>query len=70
MRDAEEVMDEFLTIWNNMLENQSVQLGSLKYDEIKKAFSLEKKIVATYDSCDEEDFIEETDLKLIRYKNE
>ena len=52
MRKGEEVMEDFMNTWKNMLKYQDVKINPIKpnYDEFEKAFSEEKKIVATYDS--------------------
>lgn len=49
MKKAEEVMGDFMRTWKNMLKYQEVRLNinEPNYDEFEKAFSKEKKIVAT-----------------------
>ena len=51
MRKAEDVMGDFMRTWNNMVKYQNVHIDPVNpnYDEIEKAFSEEKKIVATYE---------------------
>ncbi len=52
MKKAEEVMDEFMRVWKNMMKYQNIKINPVEpnYDEIEKAFSEEKKIVATYEA--------------------
>ena len=49
-------MNEFMLIWKNMRKYQDVKLNPIEpnYDEFEKAFSEEKKIVATYEQNQEE----------------
>lgn len=50
MKKAKEFMDEFMDTWKNMMKYQDVKLNPTEpnYDDIERAFSEEKKIVATY----------------------
>lgn len=50
MKKAKEFMDEFIDTWNKMVKCQDVKLNPTEpnYDDFERAFSEEKKIVATY----------------------
>ncbi len=52
MKKAEEVMDEFIRVWRNMIKYQDINIEEANYDEVERAFRQEKKIVATYEQND------------------
>ena len=49
MKNSKDFMDEFMETWKNMIKYQNVKINPVKpnYDEIERAFSIEKKIVNT-----------------------
>lgn len=55
MKNAEEVMEQFMNNWQNMKKYQNISLNEMmpNYETIESAFSLERKIVATYDQRNE-----------------
>lgn len=55
MKKANEVMDEFMNTWNNMMKYQDVKLNPVtpNYDEFERAFTEEKKIVAVVENVEE-----------------
>ncbi len=56
MRDSKEVMDQFMKTWKNMMKYQEIKLDVLQpnYEDFERAYSLEKKIVATQESKEEQ----------------
>ena len=61
MKSTEEFMEGFMETLHNMKEFQGVILNSheLNYEDFERAFSEEKKIVATYDSVPETPLLED-----------
>ena len=51
MKNSKEFMDDFTRTWKNMLKYQDVKLNPIQpnYDDFEKAFTEEKKIIATQD---------------------
>ena len=49
MKNSKDFMDEFMETWKNMIKYQNVKINPVEpnYDEIERAFSIEKKIVNT-----------------------
>ena len=55
MKKSEEFMNEFMSTLRNVAKYQDIRLNPIEpnYDEFERAFSEEKKIVATYSQNDE-----------------
>lgn len=73
MKKAEEFMNEFMLTWKNMRKYQDVKINPIEpnYDDFERAFSEEKKIVATYEQNQEENKeIERQNNKSLTWKKE
>jgi hypothetical protein len=73
LKDAKTFVDDFARTWNSMLENNpNVKMDIItgNFDGVHKAFSEEKKIVATYDSCKETSLLENKTAKLLEESEE
>ena len=49
MKNSKDFIGEFMETWKNMIKYQNVKINPVEpnYDEIERAFSIEKKIVNT-----------------------
>ena len=70
MKKSEEFMKEFMYTLRNVAKYQNIRLNPMEpnYDEFEKAFSEEKKIVATYSQNNEAKL--DKNLKVQRKKDD
>lgn len=52
MKNSKEFMDDFMSVWKNMIKYQDIDIEESNYEEVERAFREEKNIVATYEQSE------------------